>query len=799
MNLLISHDWLREYADIKGTAEEVGARVSLSGPGVERLYPQGQDLQGIVLGHVLKVDNHPNADKLRLASVDVGEKTLSIVCGGSNLVEGQWVAVATLGSFVRWHGEGDPVELKPAEIRGVPSEGMICAANEIGLFDAFPHAEREIMDVGASLPDMKLKAGTPMARVLGLDGDTVMDVEVTSNRTDLMSMVGMAREVSAILKQPFTWKPSALPSIKGKGEPVHVTVNAETLCPRYMAIRIDGVHVGPSPWWLKRRLLSAGLRPINNLVDITNYVLYELGQPMHVFDADKLAGEKLVVRKAKQGEQIAALDGKTYELDESMLVIADAEKPVAIAGVMGGQDTAVTSGTTSIIFESATFDAVSVRKTARKLNCYSDAQLHFEKGLSTEATTDALGRAVELCLELAGGTVSAKATDVRATPYKATQATVETDDANRLMGVTLTPKEMADTLKRLGFTVKKADKKHITAVAPWWRDHDMEEGCDLVEEIARMYGYAKIPAIIPGGVSTIPRDPTLVWETRLRHLAQSAGLTEVYTYSFVSRAMQERSGYDPVKMLRIQNPLSEDFEFMRTSLLPSLIDVVAQNQERARTQRLFEVANVYIVQPQGLPKEEPHLSAAFFGGEKGWKEAKGFAERVCHDLGITELTWKRLEDDDFWHPGRTVQAFVGEHLIGTIGELHPRLAEAWKLEERLAFVDMPLNEVFAHASTVKQYTAPAIFPEAKRDLALLVPRKTEVATIIEVVRAQSSFLRQVEWFDTFEGKGIEPGKKSVAFHLTFGADDRTLETAEVEKAMEEIRQTLKDKVDAEIR
>ncbi|KAA0205715.1 phenylalanine--tRNA ligase subunit beta, partial [Candidatus Uhrbacteria bacterium] len=415
MNILTSYDWLKQYVDLGAmTAEEFAARVSLSGPGVERLYPQGADLDRVVLGRVLEVKPHPNADKLRIAVVDVGahgHAPARIVCGGSNLQADQWVAVAKEGAMVRWHGEGEPIELKPAEIRGVKSEGMICAANEIGLFDAFPHSEREILDLGhvfsvGAKHASPLRAGTPLADVLGLNGDTVMDIEVTTNRPDAFSMVGLAREAAAILKKPMTWKPATLSHVVGARRvlPLRVTVMDKKSCPRYMAVKIEGVTNGESPWWMKRRLMSAGLRPINKLVDITNFVMLELGQPMHAFDADKLTplltkerggGEVgLIVRKATKGESFKALDGKTYKLDDTMLVIADAKTPQAVAGVMGGETAAATGDTHSVVFEAATFDPVSVRKTARALNLYSDSQLRFEKGLSTEAPPDALARAV---------------------------------------------------------------------------------------------------------------------------------------------------------------------------------------------------------------------------------------------------------------------------------------------------------------------------------------------------------------------------------------------------------------------
>jgi phenylalanyl-tRNA synthetase beta chain len=802
MNILASFDWLKEYLALKETPEQFAARVSLSGPGVERLYPQGQELEGIVLGLVREVNPHPNADKLRVAKVDAGS-ALSIVCGGSNLAVGQWVAVAKVGAKVKWHGEGELVELKPTEIRGVASEGMICAANEIGLFDAFPHAEREILVLNDALELNALKAGSPLADVLGLAGDVVMDIEVTTNRPDAAGMVGLAREAAAILKRPFTWKPAAkIPASKAK---FAVTVADKKLCPRYLAVKLGGIKVGPSPWWLKRRLLSAGLRPVNNVVDITNFVMLELGHPIHAFDAEKLAGEAIEVRRARAGESMAALDGKTYTFDDSTLVIADAEKPVAVAGIMGGEHSGVTGATTSLVFEAATFDPVSVRRSARKLNLYSDAQLRFEKGLSTEAPALALVRAVELCLELAGGVVASAVVDVSAGKYKPQQFSVETAEVNALIGVDLPVKEMKDTLSRLGFKVGGTSKK-ITAVVPWWRDHDIESGRDLVEEMARVYGYANIPAIVPVGVATQPVDAELVWEDRVRTLAKGAGYTETYSYSFVSKELLEKAGYSAAHALRIQNPLSTDFEFMRPSLLPSLIQTVVENQERFRAQQLFEVAHVYVhptdAAPSAwktLPVEALHLGAARLGGEQAWREAKGFVEHLLAELGIQGVTWTALKDETFWHPGRSVQAFQGEHLLATVGELHPSIAEAFKLEGRLALVSMPLAEVFGHATATKAYVPLPVFPEAKRDLAVVVDRGVEASNLIREMREANPLVKQVEWFDTYIGKGLADGKKSVAFHLVFATPERTLSSEEVDAAMERIEQILKQRVGAEVR
>ncbi len=800
MNSLVSYDWLKDYVDLKGLGpEEFAKRMSLSGPAVEKLLPQGQDLDKVVVGHVLEVKPHPNADKLRLADVDCGAGgTLSIVCGGTNLKTGQWVAVALVGARVRWHGEGDPITLEPAEIRGIPSQGMICAADEIGLAEAFPHEQRHILDLGVELPGMKLKPGTPLADALGLSSDVVMDIEVTSNRVDAMGMVGMAREASAILDRDLTWKPATLPG-KGKHSP-KVKISAKKHCGRFMAAQIDGITVGVSPWWLKRRLMSAGLRPINTVVDISNYVLLELAQPMHAYDAAKLYGG-LDARLARAGEKLKALDGKEYTLDDSILVIADSKRPVGIAGIMGGEETGVSVATTSIVLEAAIFNEVTIRRGSRKLNLRSDAQSRYEKGLSTQAAPDALARAIELTLELCGGEL-AGITDVQVIKYKPLKFSVTTDDVTGLIGVPVPQKKMVDTLRRLGFSVKTAGKK-LTALVPWWRDHDIEDGRDLVEEIARVEGYANIPPVLPLGLAAKPTDPELVWESRIRHASQAAGLTETYTYSFVSKDLLAKAGYDATPMLHVQNPLTADFEVMRTTLLPSLLQVANENRERVADLRLFEVANVYYPTSQSwseLPDEQLELGALFYGMEEPWRVAKGYVEHVLAAMGLEQhVGWKRLDKDDFWHPGRTVQAFHDGKLVATVGEISPKIAKAFKLDGPVGMVDMPLEHVIAQATTDRAYVPVSPFPEAKRDLAVIVDHRVEYDDVARQIRRASPLVTSVEWFDTYRGKNLREGKKSLAMHLAFSSNERTLESAEVDALMEKISLGLKEHFSAELR
>ncbi len=807
MNGYFSYNWLKQYAKFSETPEAFAERVSLSGPAVERILPAAPDLQNIVVGLVESVDPHPNADRLRVAKTKIGKrKTVEIVCGGSNLVEGQWVAVALPGSRVLWHGEGEPVTLEETEIRGVKSVGMIAAAVEIGLADAFPAKEREILDLGDAFDTQDLEPGTPLETLLGFEDDVLFDMEVTTNRVDAMGVIGMAREAAAILERPFTWKPVPLPKSSATDE-VKVTVHDPDLCPRYMAVRVDDVRVGPSSWWLKKRLMSAGLNSINNVVDITNLILLEHAQPLHAFDAEHVHGG-INVRRAKKGEKITALGGVVYDLTPEMLVIADDEEPIAIAGVKGGEFSGVTAETTSVIIEAATFDPVSVRRTGRALGLQSDAQQRYEKGLSTEALEYALARAVKLLKAECGGKVASKITDVRATPYVANTFEVTETEVRTLMGVDISQKEMTESLRRLGFGVAVKGET-MSATVPWWRDADIESGRDLVEEIARVHGYANIPPDVPVGVAPRDMDAELVWEDRVRTVMEGAGFTETYSYSFVSEALMEKTGFDPSSMLRVQNELSSDHVLMRTTLLPSLLQIASENRELQSEIRLFEVANVYYP-PAGtkkskngstwmdLPDEQLELGALIVGVDEPWRHAKGVVEHMLHEMGLQGVVWKRISNEAFWHPGRTAQAFIGDTLIATVGEVNPKIARAFKLD-RVGCIHMPLEFVTQHATSTAAYVPVSSYPPVLRDVAILVHYKVEFADVAREIMQIDPLVSGVEWFDTYRGKGVPQEKKSLAVHLTFSSPDRTLESDEIESIMERISLMLKEKFKGEVR
>ncbi len=817
MNILVSYNWLKEYLKTSVKPGEFVRRMTEVGNSVEHVDDVSERFANMVVGKVLEVNAHPNADKLRVANVLIsppfrggdggGDNVVQIVCGGSNLEVDQSVAVALPGAMVKWHGEGELVEIKETELRGVNSFGMICAPEEIGfekLHIGDPSTgsgpSRMIWDLTGIT---NVKPGTPLAKALELD-DLIFDIEATTNRPDAMSIVGLAREASAAGLGTFTWKAAKAPKA-GKLK-LNVQVEAKDLCPRYQAIVIEGVKVGPSPWWLQKRLLFSGHRPINNVVDVTNYLLHELGQPLHAFDADKLAGEKIIVRTAKAGESIKALDGKEYKLDSSMLVIADAENPVAVAGVMGGELTGTTESTTRIVIESAIFDSVSVRRTARSLNLYSDSSSLFEKGLSTESTTPALHRAVELICELTGGHVASSIADVRAKPYKALAFPYDPLRVSQLIGVDVNPKQQKEILTGLGFVISPPPRGgaggggHI--MVPYWRDHDIEASVDFSEEVARMIGYDTLPSVLPQGViPTPPLDQILVWERRLKTHLKNAGLTETYSNAFVSAADLSKLDITLDAVVHIQNPLSEDIAYMRPSIWPSMLNAVEQNQHRFPHAELFEIAMVHEPRKGDIPGEHQRLALAVYDhdGAAAFRRLTGLLERVLRESGAEAFTFRAVNNAPYLHPGRSALVTVGDETCGTIGELAPLYVTRFGIDKRVALVDIDLDRLLPHLGHGKKYQPVSTFQDTVRDISFVVSERSTYAELVAAVQGADPLIQEVTLLDVYQGKGIEPGKKSIALRLNLRANDHTLSSEEADVVIKKITDLLQKQFSAIIR
>jgi len=797
MNVLISYKWLREYLDTKLSPEEFARLTTDAGNSVEYLRDVAREFDKMIVGKVIEIKNHPNADKLKIAKTKIGsKKTVEIVCGGENLAEGQKVIVALPGAKVRWHGEGELIELEEVEIRGVKSFGMICAANEIG-FGKLPQGKKDIWDV-SDITDAT--PGTLAAEALGVD-DVIFDIEVTTNRPDCRSIIGQAREGYAITGANFDWQAEDISVLSNKGKGPEVKVDEAELCPKYEAVEISGVEIGPSPWWLQVRLLMAGFKPVNNVVDVTNYVLHEYGQPLHAFDADTLEGG-IVVRKAKKGEKIIALDDAEYELEKNMLVIADQKKPVAIAGVIGGMETGTSEKTTRIIIESANFNSVSIRKTAMSLGIQTDSSQLFGKGLSTEATRPALERAVQLITEIAGGKVVGSVKTHRSSLYKAPMLAFSPNQANALMGITIPEEEMIGMLERLGFSLTKAGKKYKVTV-PYWRDIDVDASVDFTEEIARLYGYSNIPSVLPvGEAASIAQDPIIYWERRVKEALRGAGLSESYSYSFISAKELEQYSIPLENAVKLADPLSEDHAYMRPTLIPSMLSAVSMNQHDITAATLFELAPVYIPNKKDIPDQKMRLTLCVYGEntEEVVLRAKGVLERLVRECGIRTLRLERESFGPHWHPSRSAILWLGDHEhVGMIGQIGTATAKAFDLDVTTAIIDIDFDLWIKHASTSKSYKPVPDFPAVKRDLAVVLDEKIEYAHIAEALKATSGLLHEVELFDVYQGQGVEKEKKSLAMHLSFRDQNRTLEAGEVDEEIKTLTKMLKDRFDGIIR
>lgn len=827
--MLVSYNWLKKYVRLPDsvTAFEVAAKLNLSTVEVEKTVSAGAGLDGIVVGKILSLAKHPNADKLTVCQVDLGEEKVNIVCGGTNLKEGMSVAVAKIGSKVRWHGEGDLVELKETSIRGVGSQGMICASTEIGLEARFPQkGEKEIIDLDISAKPACRQAGpgTPLSEALGL-GDAIFEIDnkSLSHRSDLWGHCGLAREVAVLFNDRLaSFNPPKISS--GKDIKLKIKVEDSKLCPGYMAVAMSGIKVEESPAWLKDALAGVGLRPINNIVDVTNYVMLALGEPMHAYDAARVASAKskiinpnIIVRLAKTGEILNALDGKEYKLTETDLVIADEEKPLAIAGVIGGADSSVTEKTETIILEAANFDAASIRKTSTRLGLRTDSALRFEKGLDPNLCAQALGWAVEFIKRICpSAKVASAVADELDFSLPVGPIEISAEIFEKKLGVKIPVKSIIAILGKLGFEIKEKSKSVLSIKIPSWRAvKDVRLAEDMVEEVARIYGFDNIPASLPsfpilpppvGGLRSLTKKAREV-------LGKEARANEVYNYSFVSAEDIGGLRDNVSKYIELDNPLSKEKPFLRRSLLPGLLNNVKRNIENFSELRLFEIGNVFIGEDPGprlapksdklLPRQDSHLVFVYVkkGENNPYWEARRTAEALFSEFNLplnvsepkTALPWQ--------HASRSAVIVGGKDgVLGGIYELNPAVGERFGLDARVGVLEINLSllaDIWQNQSG--SYEPLPVYPEAERDLAFLVDRKISHAEIFTLLSGSDPLLKKAELFDVYEGKGIVQEKKSMAYRLTFARPERTLESAEVEKAVEKIVKMLEKKFGVEVR
>ncbi len=838
--MLISYNWIKNYVDLPDSLspEELALKLTMSTVEVEGVEKLGKDLENIVVGLVKKVEKHPDADKLQVCTVFDGTEDFQVVCGGSNVVEGMKVAFGKIGAKVKWHGEGELIELTKAKIRGVESFGMICASSEIGLGEMFPlEGEKEILDLSSHHPGLKAtpppthsagrqaggdNIGMPLAEFLGLD-DVVIDIDNKSmtHRPDLWGHYGMAREVAALYnKKLANYNPAEIKA--SSNFKLGVDVQDTKLCPRYMAVVIDGIKIAPSPDWMQKKLVAVGLRPINNIVDITNYILFDLGQPLHAFDAAHLKGVRnkekginIVIRRAEDGEDFVTLDDKKHKLTEDDLVIADSEKAVALAGVMGGLNSEVKEDTTTIIFESANFDASNTRRTATRLGIRTDSSARFEKSLDPNNCELAIKRAIELTLELCPeAKVVSKMVDE--SNFSLNQGPIELslDFLNKKIGTELEKREVVKILESLGFLVK--DKKTILLVTvPSWRaTKDISIPEDLVEEVARIYGYGNIPTVLPTFPIIPPeRNELKLLERKIKDiLSLEFGFSEVCNYSFISPKWIEIVGMDKEDLIELDNPIAKDRPYLRRGLWPNMLENVEKNLHEFDQVKIFEVGQVFDKLNPGqragdngdelLPRQDLVLGMAFAG--KGVD--KPFYELSVTVSGILDkfnCNYELRANDEvkgkFIHPGRAAGIYINDELVGAIGEIHPITTDKIGIDEKVVVAEIILNKLVEQVAEKNNYQRLSVYPAIERDIAFLIDKKVINKDIIEKLKDVDKLVKEVELFDVYEGDKIDNDKKSLAYRITYRSDEKTLESKEVDSAHEKLVELLKKEFAVEIR
>lgn len=806
MNTPIS--WIKAYVpDLDCTVQEYVDQMTLSGSNVENYVNLDKNLEKIIVGKILKIDKHPDADKLVICQVDVGEEEpIQIVTGAPNVFEGAMVPVVLVGGKVAGGHDGSPnpeegIKIKKGKLRGVPSFGMMCSVEELGSSrDMYPEAPEN----GIYIFQKEVIPGEDAVAAMGLR-DTVVEFEITSNRVDCFSMVGMAREVAATFDKPFY-----PPVIKETGneedvnEYIKVTVEDADLCPRYTARVVKNIKLAPSPEWMQRRLAAMGIRPINNLVDITNYVMEEYGQPMHAYDLESIANNEIVVKRAKDGDTFVTLDGQERKLDKDVLMIWDGEKPVGIAGIMGGENSMVTDEIKTLLFEAATFDGTNIRLSSKRLGLRTDASSKFEKGLDPNNAIQAMNRACQLIEELGCGEVVGGVADVYPDPVKEVRLPFEPDKMNALLGTDIDPEVMLGYFKKIDLVYDEASNELII---PTFRQ---DLGCmaDLAEEVARFYGYDKIPVTLPTGEATAGK---LSFKGRIesiaRDVAEQNGFSGGMTYSFESPKVYDKLLIPEESEIRnaivISNPLGEDYSIMRTISLNGMLTSLATNaNHRNKNVRLYEMGNIYL--PKELPLTElPDERMQFTLGMYGdcdFFTLKGVVEELFEKVGLVgKSEYVPTKEIPFLHPGRQAEIVLDGEKTAYIGEIHPEVADNYGIKQRVyvAVIDMPV--LVEKATFDRKYEAIAKFPAMKRDLSMTVAKEIFVGQIESVIKANGGkLLESVELFDVYEGNQIKEGFKSVAYSLTFRAKDRTLEEGEVNKVVDKILKKLNE-LGAELR
>ena len=792
MNTTLS--WIKAYVpDFDCTAQEYTDAMTLSGTKVEGYEAADRDLEKIVIGQIEKIERHPDADKLIICQVNIGSETIQIVTGAPNVKEGDKIPVVLDGGRVAGNHDGKMTEggikIKKGKLRGVESNGMMCSIEELGSTkELYPEAP----EYGIYIFPEEAEVGADAIEALGLH-DVTFEYEITSNRVDCFGVIGIAREAAATFGKEFH-PPVVTPTgnSENAADYIKVTVKDNDLCPRYCARVVKNIHIAPSPKWMQRRLAAAGIRPINNIVDITNYIMEEYGQPMHAYDYDQLAGHEIVVRRAEKGEKFVTLDDQERTLDENVLVICDGEKSVGIAGIMGGENSMITDDVKTMLFEAACFDGTNIRLSSKRIGLRTDASAKFEKGLDPNNAEEAINRACQRIEELGAGEVVGGMADVYPVVKQPVRIPFEPDRINALLGTDISADQMLAYFKKIDLGYDEATNE---VIAPTFRQ-DLFRTADLAEEVARFYGYANIPTTLPSGEATTGKLP---FDLRVRATAQDiaefCGFSQGMMYSFESPKAFDKllipADSKVRNAIRIMNPLGEDFSIMRTQSVNGMLTSLAFNySHRNKNVRLYELGNIYL--PNSLPLTElPDERMQFTLGMYGdgdFFTMKGVVEEFLEKVGITcRKTYSPESGKPFLHPGRQADIYCGETLVGYLGEVHPTVAATYGIGERayLAVLDMP--EIVALATYDRKYQGIAKFPAVTRDISMVVPKSILAGQIEEmIIKRGGQNLEGCELFDIYEGAQIKAGFKSMAYSITFRAKDRTLGESDITAAMKKI-------------
>lgn len=799
-----SIEWLREYSDIDVSAKELADILTMTGSKVETIESKGDDIKNVVVGKILEIQRHPDADKLVVTKVDVKDEILQIVTGADNIKVNDIVPIAKDGSSLP-----GGIKIKTGKLRGIESCGMMCSVGELGLTLAeYPdQIEHGIM----ILPkEFEKYLGKDIVDVLELRED-IIEFEITPNRPDCLSVEGLGRETAASLNKEYKAPRKNIDELKVENkselEGLKVDITAPDLCYRYVGRVVKNVKIAPSPKWLVRRLNACGVRAINNIVDITNYVMLEMGQPMHAFDINSISGKHITVRRALKDETIVTLDEQTRNLDENMLVIADTEKAVAIAGVMGGLNSEIEPNTETVVFESAVFNGGSIRKTAKKVGLRTEASSRYEKGLSPENAERAINRAVELVEILGAGQVVDGKIDVYPSKQQENKIEFNPERINNLLGINVSEQEMLDIFEKLEIKVENG-----FAIPPYFRQ-DVEGEADLAEEVLRIYGYDKLKSSLINAESTLGlKTKKQSMQDNLKGLLVSKGLSEIYTYAFINEKDLDNINIsaDDEKLrknaIKIKNPLSEDYTIMRTTTFASMMQSISLNYaKKNKNVKLFDISRVYnninnSIENGNVVEEDNILTLGMYGEDVDFYVLKGIIENILELSSIQRYDVTREAQNPSYHPGRTANIKIGNDIIATFGEVHPLVLSNYGISQRVLIAQINIDKLVKYSKPEKKYTPIAKFPAVGRDIAIIVDEEVEVGNIEKIIqkRAKKS-LESLKLFDVYRNEKLGQNKKSVAYELSFRSTERTLTDDEISNIMNQIISDLEKEVGASLR